>query len=226
MCDMTHDMTHDTRSHFVRSIMTHSIPLNFLRFFVLGILFALGAYASFVSTSSSCSRRRSPLIPSVRLFEQQQQQQQQQLQQQQLQLQQQPPQEWEGFNPLARTGAGSVSSAGGLHVQQLLSMRKIHMQELTQEIMREINNKNNNSDDDNSDARILARLENAREFLLEPLESQDSVMDPDSIFDPGMSRSERFTRYRTVMTERIGLAKNQSLKKLLQSMMDYVLQFE
>jgi hypothetical protein len=189
--------------------MTHSIPLNSLRFFVLGILFSLGAHASFVTTSCSSRRRRNPLIPSVRLFERKQQ-----------------PREWEGFNPLAKTGAGSVSSAGGLRVQQLLSMRKIHMQELTQEIMREIINISNTNNNDNSDARILARLENAREFLLEPLESQDSVLDPDSIFDPGMSRSERFARYRTVMTERIGLAKNPSLKKLLQSMMDYVLQFE
>ena len=85
--------------------------------------------------------------------------------------------------------------------------------------MRYINN-NNGSDSDDSDARILARLENAREFLLEPLESQDFVLDPDSIFDPRMSPSERFARYCTVVSETIGLAKNQSLKKLLQSMMD------
>lgn len=95
-------------------------------------------------------------------------------------------------------------------------MRKVHMQELTQDIMRNIND----------DASILAILENAREFLLEPFESENAVLDPDSIFEPGMSRPEKFERYRSIMNKRIDDAKNQSLKKLLQSMMDYVVQFE
>ena len=95
---------------------------------MLGILFALRAHAFLVTTTTATStssfyRHRNALIPSVRLFERRQQQEEEQ----------QPPREWEGFNPLAKTGAGSVGSAGGLNVQQLLSMRKIHMQELTQE---------------------------------------------------------------------------------------------
>ena len=117
------------------------------------------------------------------------------------------PGEWDGFNPLQKRD-------GVLKVE--LQVRKMHMQELTQDIMRSIND----------DARILAILENAREFLLEPFEGENALLDPDSIFDAGMSRPEKFSRYRSIMEKRIGDAKNQSLKKLLQSMMDYVVQFE
>lgn len=159
-----------------------SQKLIMVRIILLWLFVALQAHAFFV-TSRNCH----VVVPfSSRLLEK--------------------PREWEGFNPLAKTGG----------VKSQLLMRKVHMQELTQDIMRNIND----------DASIQAILENAREFLLEPFESDNAVLDPDSIFEPGMSRPEKFVRYRSIMTKRIGDAKNQSLKKLLQSMMDSVVQFE
>ncbi|KAI2497826.1 hypothetical protein MHU86_16660 [Fragilaria crotonensis] len=158
-----------------------------LRIILLGLFVALQAHAFFVTSRNCHAGRNGHAVPfSSRLLEK--------------------PREWEGFNPLAKTGA----------VKSQLLMRKVHMQELTQDIMRNIND----------DASIQAILENAREFLLEPFESDNAVLDPDSIFEPGMSRAEKFVRYRSIMTKRIGDAKNQGLKKLLQSMMDYVVQFE
>ena len=167
--------------------MMLSIPLELLRFIVLGTFVALRAHAFVVVRTAN---QYSSSLSSRPLLQQQKQ-----------------PQEWEGFNPLAKTGGGKA---------QLL-MRKVHMQELTQEIMRNINN---------DDASIQTILENAREFLLEPFDSERSILDPDSIFEPGMSRPEKFVRYHSVMKERIDAAQNQSLKKLLQYMMDYVVQFE
>ena len=155
--------------------------MNMLRMILLGTLGALQAHAFVVTRNCHAAH-----FPS-RLLEK--------------------PPEWEGFNPLAKTGGG---------VKAQLVMRKVHMQELTQDIMRNIND----------DESIHTILENAREFLLEPFESENAVLDPDSIFEPGMSRPEKFVRYRSIMEKRIGDAKNQSLKKLLQRMRDYVVQFE
>lgn len=90
------------------------------------------------------------------------------------------------------------------------------MQELTQDMLSDINN----------DDKVQELLEKAKQFLLEPLENDDTVLDQDSIYDPGMTREERYERYRTTMEVRIGKAKRGNLKKLLQNMNDFVLKHE
>jgi hypothetical protein len=116
------------------------------------------------------------------------------------------PDEWEGFNPLR--------NAGG-KVNQIL-IRKTHMLELTQELMRNITD----------DAKMQEIIENSRDFLLDPLENEFAVVDPDSIYEPGMTRAARYSRYRETMNDRIRNATNGSVKKMLQMMKDYVLNFE
>jgi hypothetical protein len=115
--------------------------------------------------------------------------------------------EWKGFNPLRSTGGG---------MKNQILMRKTQMLELTQELMRNIND----------DTKIQEIIEDSKDFLLDPLENEFAVVDPDSIYDPGMTRAERYIRYRETMDERIINAKNGSIKKMLQSMKDYVLNYE
>lgn len=114
--------------------------------------------------------------------------------------------EWKGFNPLRNTGG----------TKNQILMRKTHMLELTQEIMRNIHD----------DTKIQEIIANSRDFLLDPLENEFAVVDPDSIYEPGMTRAERYIRYRETMDDRIRNAKNGSVKKMLQMMKDYVLNFE
>ena len=90
------------------------------------------------------------------------------------------------------------------------------MKDLTIEMM-------SNIDDDE---KLQELMENAKDFMLEPLENDNAVLDLDSIYEAGMSRAQRYARYRETAEERISKASRSSLKKLLQSMMDYVLKYE
>jgi hypothetical protein len=116
------------------------------------------------------------------------------------------PSEWQGFNPLSNSGGARA----------MILMRQTQMQELTQAIM----------DNIKDDEKLQELMENSKDFLLEPLESDFAVLDPDSIYEPGMNRTERYAKYRDTMEERIGKASRGPLRKLLVTMRDYVLQFE
>jgi hypothetical protein len=118
------------------------------------------------------------------------------------------PDEWQGFNPLLVGGATTAASK--------ILMRKTQMKDLTIEMM-------SNIDDDE---KLQELMENAKDFMLEPLENDNAVLDLDSIYEAGMSRAQRYARYRETAEERISKASRSSLKKLLQSMMDYVLKYE
>lgn len=117
-----------------------------------------------------------------------------------------PENEWEGFNPLANSGGAKA----------MIRMRQSAMQELTQDMLVNI------KDDD----KLQELLETAKTFLLEPLDNDDSLLDQDSIYEPGMTREERYERYRDTMKGRIAKAKRGHLKKLLQTMNDFVLKHE
>lgn len=98
----------------------------------------------------------------------------------------------------------------------MIAMRKTQMNELTQEIMYHI-------DDDD---KLQELMESSKDFLLDPLEQDFAVLDPDSIYEPGMDRAARYEKYRATMEERIEKASRGPLRKLLVTMRDYVLQFE
>jgi hypothetical protein len=113
------------------------------------------------------------------------------------------PEEWKGFNPLASTGVAKA----------FISMRQTQMQELTTHLMENVND----------DEKIQELLEKARSLLLEPLDNDNAALDPESIYSPGMTRAQRYLKYRLTMEARISSASRADLKKMLQAMKDFVL---
>ena len=75
----------------------------------------------------------------------------------------------------------------------------------------------------NDDEKIQELLEKARSLLLEPLDNDNAALDPESIYSPGMTRAQRYLKYRLTMEARISSASRADLKKMLQAMKDYVL---
>lgn len=69
----------------------------------------------------------------------------------------------------------------------------------------------------------VALLQDASDFLLEPLEDDEAVLELDSIYKPNMSREERYQTYRKAMQERIQGARNSDVRSVLQKLSDFVL---
>ena len=69
-------------------------------------------------------------------------------------------------------------------------------------------------------------LEASKDLLLEPLEDDHAVLETDSIYQPDMTRQERYQTYRTTMLERIDKARNSNARWVLEKMSDYVLSHE
>mmetsp|Transcript_8952 Transcript_8952/g.10706 ORF Transcript_8952/g.10706 Transcript_8952/m.10706 type:complete len:90 (+) Transcript_8952:337-606(+) len=64
------------------------------------------------------------------------------------------------------------------------------------------------------------------DFLLEPLEDDDAVLDEDSIYTPGMTRDERYETYRKSMEGRLQQARDPTAKKVLIALMEFTLSYE
>ncbi|KAL3770197.1 hypothetical protein ACHAWU_009137 [Discostella pseudostelligera] len=101
----------------------------------------------------------------------------------------------------------SPSTPGGR-----VSPRSMRMKELTTDLLACI------SDEDS----VSNLLESNEEFLLEQLNNLDAVLEPDSIFTPSMSRSERFEQYRQVMEDRIRNARAPAAKNALRALKEFV----
>lgn len=131
---------------------------------------------------------------------------------------------FDGFNPFqpgskmtSRGGFGILASddrkqpppstPGGR-----VSPRGMRMKELTTNLLACIS-------DDESVSHLLRTNE---EFLLEQLNNIDAALEPDSVFTPSMSRSERFEQYRRVMEDRIRNAKAPAAKNVLSALKDFV----
>jgi len=71
----------------------------------------------------------------------------------------------------------------------------------------------------------LELLEKNKDFLLEPLENDEAILQVGSIYSASMSREERYETYKKSMEERIAQARSRSVRSLLKSMRDYVIQF-
>jgi len=128
--------------------------------------------------------------------------------------------ELENFNPLnySRTSSGSKVSVSSTYAseRQVISLRKTTMSELVNELV----NTNGTSE------AMNPILQNFKDFLLEPLEDDEAVLDPDSIYKPNMSRQERYQAYNNSMEERIKKARSPQGKQVLMAMQEFVLSFE
>ncbi len=69
-------------------------------------------------------------------------------------------------------------------------------------------------------------LQQNKDFLLEPLEDDQAVLEPDSIYRAGMDKNERYQTYEASMKERIEKARNSATKTVLTALMDYVISFK
>ena len=122
------------------------------------------------------------------------------------------PEEWQGFNPFdaAKTGVTRPN---------VFSMRKIQMEEILTQLL-------NCPKDDDNDEKIRSILEEHQEFLLEPLDQDDAVLEPDSIYTADMDRSQRYNAYREQMQQRIQKARRPEARRILESIMSFILSFE
>jgi hypothetical protein len=117
------------------------------------------------------------------------------------------------FNPF-QYQARSSAALGMTGTQ--ISLRKTGMQQLVGELLSVYGNED----------ETMRVLEKYKEFLLEPLDDLEAVLDPESIYNNIDTREARFEAYRTSMEERIATAKDAKAKKVLTAMMEYVLQYE
>lgn len=118
------------------------------------------------------------------------------------------------FNPFDYKASRSVSSIGYSGTQ--ISLRKSTMDQLVNELLNVVGN----------EQQTTEVLENYKDFLLEPLEDDDAVLDPDSIYDSTMDRTARYVAYRESMEARLSSARNPSVKRVLDSMKQFVLSHE
>ena len=128
--------------------------------------------------------------------------------------------ELENFNPLnySRTSSGSKVSVSSTYAseRQVISLRKTTKSEVVNELV----NTNGTSE------AMNPILQNFKDFLLEPLEDDEAVLDPDSIYKPNMSRQERYQAYNNSMEERIKKARSPQGKQVLMAMQEFFLSFE
>jgi hypothetical protein len=117
------------------------------------------------------------------------------------------------FNPFDYSATRSISSTN--YSGTMISLRKTTMTELLNELL--------NMD---SVEGMQPILENYKDFLLEPLEDMDAVLDPDSIYSSTMNREARYQAYQRSMEERISQAQYHKVMTVLTAMKDYVLSFQ
>lgn len=130
---------------------------------------------------------------------------------------------FEGFNPFEKKKSMALNPL--ISSNTSISLRQLRMNELMNTLLQNvsIDDDNNGDDDENSNKSLLISiLDKNSELLLEPLVDDNAMMDEDSIYEPGMSRDERFIRYDEVMEQRIQKATKLSVRKILSVMREYV----
>lgn len=135
--------------------------------------------------------------------------------------------EFEGFNPFQPGSKISTKSGFGILPPNSsnnqnstpggqVSPRQMRMKKLTTDLLACISDKD----------AVEKLLESNEDFLMEQLNNDGVVWDPDSIFDPSMNRAERFARYKEVMEKRIGSARAPAAKNVLSALRDFVMRRE
>lgn len=124
--------------------------------------------------------------------------------------------EWKGFNPFdpssMKSAASSTTKTTTVSTNQI-SLRRTQMQEIMSNLLNVVGD----------EQATVALLQDASDFLLEPLEDDEAVLELDSIYKPNMSREERYQTYRKAMQERIQGARNSDVRSVLQKLSDFVL---
>ncbi|VEU38804.1 unnamed protein product [Pseudo-nitzschia multistriata] len=119
------------------------------------------------------------------------------------------------FNPLDYRGKSKTNRSSG-SAQAQVNLRSMRMSSMTDDLLNSLGNK----------AAMRAVLEENRDFLLEPLESEETLAGSGSIYTPDMSRSERYQAYRKNVNKRLESSNNAKAKAVLTAMRDFVLEFE
>lgn len=121
------------------------------------------------------------------------------------------------FNPLKYQTSGSSKTKSVYdYAGTQISLRQTTMSEMTNKLLNSV-----------GDAETTnSILEEYQDFLLEPLEDQDAVLETGSIYSSGMSRQDRYAAYRNSMNARVASCKNGNVRQVLTSMRDYVLSHE
>ena len=129
--------------------------------------------------------------------------------------------DWQGFNPFdpssAKASFSTNTAKSSSTTTTRISLRKTQMQELMSQLLQAA---------EHDQAMMTQLLESSKELLLEPLEDEDAVLETDSIYRVGMTRTQRYQRYRQTMDERIQSARNPNVRKVLQTLSDFVLSYE
>lgn len=144
-----------------------------------------------------------------------------------------------GFNPLnydaavSSRGAGTSSSSTPYSsVQNVISLRQTRMQQVMAELLNAASVDATKADKINNEGKqqptlLQTVLEENRDFLLEPLDDEDAVQDPnDSIYIGCASREERYHAFEQTMAERIQRARDPTAKRVLTALRDFVLACE
>jgi hypothetical protein len=130
-----------------------------------------------------------------------------------------------GFNPLNYDASKSKSAAASPHrvagKSNRISLRATQMEELNRLLLDA-----GGFSGDRRDEEMRAVLQQYRDFLLEPLEDPDAVLEENSIYSSQMSRAERYQAFRRSLSERIESSKNLKVTTALQAMKNFVLEFE
>jgi hypothetical protein len=130
-----------------------------------------------------------------------------------------------GFNPLNYDASKSMiaisSSQRVAGKSNRISLRATQMQELNRQLLDAVG-----FSKDRREEELRAILQQYQDFLLEPLEDFNAVLEEDSIYSSQMSRSGRYQAFRRSLSERIESSKNLKVKAALEAMRDFVLEFE
>ena len=119
------------------------------------------------------------------------------------------------YNRAATSGSNGEKITTYAAERQVISLRKTTMNDLVGELL---------STDGSQEAMQLI-LKKYQQFLLEPLDDMDAVLEPDSIYRGDMKREQRYQAYRASMEERIEKARNKQGRKVLTAMKEFVLSF-
>jgi hypothetical protein len=119
------------------------------------------------------------------------------------------------FNPFNYQGSSTQSTSGSSSTRPI-SLRKAQLQKVYNQLLDAAASKTNNED------YYETILLDNQDVFLEPLEDVDAVLDPDSVIQPNMNRSERYKVYLESLRERMEVAKIPKVKTVLKAIYDFV----
>ena len=137
-----------------------------------------------------------------------------------------------GFNPLNynaaadRTGpprAGSFSNRLNNNKTNVISLRQTQMQQIMGQLLTAVSSRRGSNSNDDA---VQVILNEHRDFLLEPLDNDQSVQGDDSIYAKCSTRAERYQVFSSTMEERIARARDPSTRQVLSALQYFVLDCE